>query len=125
MTLLTVEEIVNLRDKLIIKTGGLNGVRDIGLLDSAVFNSYSEFDGIESYPTIEEKAARLAYSIVNNHAFIDGNKRIGILIMLMTLKLNNIDLTYSQQELIYAGLSLADGRYQYDDILEWILNHKL
>ena len=125
MTLLTVEEIVNLRDKLIIKTGGLNGVRDIGLLESAVFNSYSEFDGIESYPTIEEKAARLAYSIVNNHAFIDGNKRIGILIMLMTLKLNNIDLTYSQQELIYAGLSLADGRYQYDDILEWILNHKL
>lgn len=125
MTLLTVEEIVNLHDKLIIKTGGLNGVRDIGLLESAVFNSYSEFDGIESYPTIEEKAARLAYSIVNNHAFIDGNKRIGILIMLMTLKLNNIDLTYSQQELIYAGLSLADGRYQYDDILEWILNHKL
>ena len=125
MTLLTVEEIVNLHDKLIIKTGGLNGVRDIGLLESAVFNSYSEFDGIESYPTIEEKAARLAYSIVNNHAFIDGNKRIGILIMLMTLKLNNIDLAYSQQELIYAGLSLADGRYQYDDILEWILNHKL
>lgn len=125
MTLLTVDEIVNLHDKLIIKTGGLNGVRDIGLLESAVFNSYSEFDGIESYPTIEEKAARLAYSIVNNHAFIDGNKRIGILIMLMTLKLNNINLTYSQQELIYAGLSLADGRYQYDDILEWILNHKL
>ena len=125
MTLLTVEEIVNLHDKLIIKTGGLNGVRDIGLLESAVFNSYGEFDGIESYPTIEEKAARLAYSIVNNHAFIDGNKRIGILIMLMTLKLNNIDLTYSQQELIYAGLSLADGGYQYDDILEWILNHKL
>ena len=125
MTLLTVDEIVNLHDKLIIKTGGLNGLRDIGLLESAVFNSYSEFDGIESYPTIEEKAARLAYSIVNNHAFIDGNKRIGILIMLMTLKLNNINLTYSQQELIYAGLSLADGRYQYDDILEWILNHKL
>ncbi|MGD1836975.1 MAG: type II toxin-antitoxin system death-on-curing family toxin, partial [Nitrososphaeraceae archaeon] len=84
----------------------------------------NSFDNIEQYPTIEQKSARLAFGIINNHAFIDGNKRIGILTMLMTLKLNNIKISYTQQELINLGLSIANKSYNYENILKWIKDHK-
>lgn len=124
MTLLTVDEIKLLHSKLIAKTGGLDGVRDMGLLESAVYSANGGFGDEERYPTIEEKSARLAYAIVSNHAFIDGNKRIGVLVLLMTLKLNHVNLSYSQQDLITLGLSIADGSFAYDDTLHWVLTHK-
>ncbi len=124
MILLTVSEITSLHSLLISKTGGLDGLRDLGLLESAVFSAVASFDNIERYPTIEEKSARLAFSLVNNHAFVDGNKRIGILVMLTTLKLNNIHITYTQAELIALGLSIADGSANYEHIHNWIISHK-
>ena len=78
-------------------------LRTIGLLESAVASANNSFYDVEQYPSLEEKAARLAFAIVSNHAFIDGNKRIGILVMLMTLKLNNIKIFYSQQDLVNLG----------------------
>lgn len=123
MILLTVDEIIAIHGKLIAKTGGSNGLRDRGLLESAVFSAASSFDEVEQYPSTEEKSARLAYAIINNHAFVDGNKRIGILVMLMTLKLNNVKITYSQTELINLGLSVASGQYGYSDIYNWIKHH--
>lgn len=124
MIFLTVDEVISIHNKLIIKTGGSYGLRDRGLLESAVFSVYSEFYDVEQYPSIEEKSARFAFSIINNHAFIDGNKRIGILVMLMTLKINGIIIFYLQEDLIKLGLSIADGSYQYQDILNWIYFHK-
>ncbi len=124
MILLAVSEIIAIHTKLIAKTGGLNGIRDIALLESAVASANNSFDDIEQYPTIEEKGARLAFAIISNHAFIDGNKRIGILVMLMTLKLNQVNLIYSQKELIELGLSVANGSCKYDCIYEWIIKHK-
>lgn len=115
MILLTIDEIISIHSKLITRTGGSDGLRDKGLLESAVYNVDSFFDNIEQYPSAEEKSARLAYSIINNHAFIDGNKRIGILVMLMTLSLNHIMITYSQVELIELGLSIASGKYDFSD----------
>lgn len=123
MILLTVDEIVDLHSKLIARTGGCDGLRDINLLESAVYSSVSGFGGSDAYPTIEEKAARLMYSLVNNHAFVDGNKRIGVLVMLMTLKLNNVAIEYSQKELINLGLSVAEGSADYCDIFDWIKIH--
>ena len=123
MTLLTVDEIVFLHTKLITKTGGLDGLRDKGLLESAVCSVNASFFDVEKYPTIIEKSARLAYVIVNNHAFIDGNKRIGILVMIMTLKLNNINIKYTQNELIDLGLDIASGKAGYKNIYEWIKQH--
>ena len=125
MILLSIEEILSLHSKLIAKTGGTNGLRDYGLLESAVFSALSSFGGNEVYPTTEEKAARLMFSLVSNHAFVDGNKRIGVLVMLMTLKLNHIELQYSQAELIQLGLSVADGQSKYNEILHWIRTHTL
>lgn len=96
MILLTVDEITTLHDKLISRTGGSLGLRDISLLESAVNSAVFAFEGTEAYPTIEEKSARLMFSLTNNHAFVDGNKRTGVLVMLMTLQLNNIRIKYTQ-----------------------------
>ena len=120
MILLTVEEVIELHDKLIEKTGGSSGLRDQSLLESAVYSAMSSFADNEAYPSVEEKSARLMFSLTNNHAFVDGNKRIGVFAMLMTLQLNNVKINYTQAELISLGLSVANGKTNYEQILEWI-----
>ena len=124
MITLTVSEILRLHQKLLDATGGLSGTRDLGLLESAVYSANQVFGGEEAYPTVEQRAARLAYAITQNHPFVDGNKRIGMLVMLMTLRLNHVQIQYTQAELIQLGLSVADNSYRYEDILAWINNHK-
>lgn len=123
MILLTVEEITALHDKLIDRTGGSHGLRDQSLLESAVYSAMSGFGDNEAYPSVEEKAARLMFSLTNNHAFVDGNKRIGVFTMLMILQLNNVKIKYTQTELISLGLSVADGKTDYENILSWIKEH--
>lgn len=124
MILLTVEEIIELHEKIIDRTGGSHGLRDKSLLESAVYSAISGFAETEAYPSVEEKAARLImYPLTNNHAFVDGNKRIGIFTMLMTLQLNNVKIKYTQAELISLGLSVAAGKTDYDSILVWIKEH--
>lgn len=125
MILLTVEEIRLLHDKLVAATGGASGLREVGLLESAVYSAYSGYDEVEFYPTIEEKAARLAYALISNHAFVDANKRIGILAMLTTLRLNGLELRYTQQELIALGVETASGKVCYKQIYQWILSHRI
>lgn len=121
MIILTMDEIIHLYDKMIEQTGGLHGLRDKGLLESAIFSAAAYFDDVELYPSVEEKAARLAFALTSNHPFVDGNKRIGILVMLITLELNNKPITFTQQELIKLGLGIASGQCRYADILNWIL----
>lgn len=124
MITLTVSEILRLHQKLLDATGGLSGTRDLGLLESAVYSANQVFGEEEAYPTVEQRTARLAYAITQNHPFVDGNKRIGMLVMLMTLRLNHVQIQYTQAELIQLGLSVADNSYRYEDILAWINNHK-
>lgn len=83
------------------------------------------FGDEEAYPTPEQRAARLAFAITQNHPFLDGNKRTAMLVMLTTLRLNRVQIRYSQQELIRLGLSVADGSIGYEKILDWINHHKL
>lgn len=123
MILLTVDEIIYLHSKLVARTGGSDGLRDKGLLESSVFSALGGFGDEEAYPSVEEKAARLMYSLVNNHAFIDGNKRIGVVVMLTTLRLNELKLNYTQAELIKLGLKTASGNADYDYILNFIKSH--
>ncbi len=124
MILLTIDEIIELHGNLVAKTGGSDGLRDLGLLESAVYSAQMSFGDEEVYPTVMEKAARLMYAIVSNHAFVDGNKRIGVFVMLMTLRLNGISLQYTQSELIELGLSVAAGKLKYEDILNWLQSHR-
>ena len=118
--LITVEEVIKLHDKIIFETGGYPGLRDIRLLESAVLGCYQSFDGIDLYPTIMEKSARMAYTICKNHPFLDGNKRTAIVAMLVILRMNNIVLTYSQSELVALGVGIAENRINNEDILTWI-----
>ena len=119
------EKVLLLQQLVIESTGGLAGVRDFGLLDSAIESVYQTFDGEELYKTKEEKGARLGYALVSNHAFLDGNKRVGVLVMLSFLALNGVNLSYIDDELIDLGLDLASGKMEYEDLLEWIYVHKV
>ena len=123
MIILSKEQILNLHSQLIKKFGGIDGIRDEGLLESALNNSYSAYFGLENYPTVEEKATRLAYSLTKNHPFLDGNKRIGIFAMMVFLKINGFPLTCTDSELETLGWGLADSSTTEAALLEWIFAH--
>lgn len=123
MILLTVDEVIALHEKLIAQTGGSCGLRDRGLLESALFSAQTGFGEQEAYPTVEEKAARLMYALTRNHAFIDGNKRIGALVMLLTLRLNHIFFSCTQTQLVELSLATAAGAADFTDILQFIRTH--
>ena len=106
-------------------TGGSVGVRDEGLLDSAIEGAFATFDGVELYPSKEEKAAKLGYSLISNHAFVDGNKRIGVYVMLSFLELNGIHIEAADEDVVSLGLGVADGSMGQKDILDWIHKHKM
>lgn len=106
-------------------TGGSVGVRDEGLLDSAIEGAFATFDGVELYPSKEEKAAKLGYSLISNHAFVDGNKRIGVYVMLSFLELNGIHIEATDEDVVSLGLGVADGSMEQKEILDWIQKHKM
>ena len=108
---------------LIRKTGGSSGVINEPMLDSALNNIWQIFDGVDLYPTLEAKAARLGYSLVSNHSFKDGNKRIGVLAMLTFLSANGIEISCTDEEIVETGLALASGLMDYDNLLRWIETH--
>ncbi|MBQ5522076.1 MAG: type II toxin-antitoxin system death-on-curing family toxin [Oscillospiraceae bacterium] len=105
-------------------TGGSIGVRDEGLLDSALESAFAGFGDQEFYPSKEEKGARLGYTLISNHAFVDGNKRIGVYVMLSFLEMNGIRIQCTDDELVSVGLSVADGSMKYEELLAWIIDHK-
>ena len=125
MTIISKEQIINLHKQLIDETGGANGLRDEGLLDSAYNAPFQRFDNQELFPTIQQKSARLAFGLINNHPFVDGNKRIGAHIMLILLALNGIELNYTQEELYTIILDIASSAVELNALSEWILNHQL
>lgn len=123
MIRLTKEQILMLHNQLIESFGGSKGVRDDGLLSSSLESPFQYFGGEELYPSIQEKAARLCYGLVKNHAMIDGNKRIGVHAMLIFLEVNGYKLNYTQKELSDLILDVAGSKKGYEDILAWILGH--
>lgn len=125
MIKLTKEQVILLHSQLIEETGGSDGLRDEGLLDSALNAPFQSFGGTDSFPSIQQKAARLGFGLVKNHAFVDGNKRIGAHIMLVFLALNKIELDYTQDELSDTILAIAAEEKDFQDLLQWILGHQL
>ena len=117
------EQVTRIHSSLIAKTGGLEGIRDKNLLDSALKVPFQTFDGKDFYPDILDKATQLCFSLINNHPFSDGNKRIGIHLTLLFLKINNVQLNYVQQELIDLGFGIASSKLQKNDIRKWFENH--
>ena len=116
-------QILRLHKNLIDKFGGVDGIRDEKLFDSAISSPFQTFGGQDLYPTLVEKAARLCYSLVKNHPFLDGNKRIGTHTMIVFLKANGINLKCSNTDLIHEILSVADNSVAYEDFLNWLEAH--
>ena len=106
------------------ETGGGIGVRDEGLLESALEGAFASFGGQELYPSKEEKGARLGYTLISNHAFVDGNKRIGMYVMLTFLEVNGIRLECSNEEVAQVGLAVASGEMGYEALRDWVISHR-
>ena len=123
MTKLSNEQILTLHSMIIKQSGGSDGVRDNGLLDMALHAPFQTFENTELYPSIQSKADRLCFSIISNHPFIDGNKRIGILAMLVFLDVNQVMIQCSNQEIIELGLGVASGNFNTELIIDWIIAH--
>ena len=125
MIVLSKEQVIALHAQLIAETGGVGGLRDEGLLDSALNAPFQSFGNVEPFPSIQQKAARLGYGLIMNHPFVDGNKRIGAHVMLVFLALNGIELDYAQDELTNVILSVAAGEIGFDELLKWIIDRQL
>jgi len=124
MNRLTIDEVILLHEILIEETGGSAAVRDMGLLDSALESAFQTFGGEELFPTREEKGAKLGYSLISNHAFVDGNKRIGMLVMFVFLEINGIRLEPTVAEFARVGLAVAAGEMRYESLLEWVKENR-
>lgn len=124
MTKFSKEKVLLLHQYIAQETGGSVGVRDEGLLESALESAFATFDGRELYPTKEEKAARLGFALVGNHAFLDGNKRIGMYVMLTFLEVNGIEISCTDSDIVETGMALASGTMRYEGLLEWIRSHE-
>ena len=118
------EKVLLLHQLMAEATGGSIGVRDEGLLDSALEGAFAGYGDKEFYSTKEEKGARLGFALISNHAFVDGNKRIGMYIMMAFLEMNGIRIECTDEELVEAGLSVADGSMGYEELLSWVRDHR-
>lgn len=124
MQKLTKEQVLMIHSELIRETGGSDGLRDDGLLDSALNAPLQGFGDVDIFPSLQQKGARLGYGLICNHAFVDGNKRIGAHIMLLFLSLNGIELTYTQEELSDMVMDVAASKLRFEDVVEWIIKHQ-
>jgi death-on-curing protein len=118
--MLTKDEVVAIHAASLQRFGGLPGVRDEGLLESAIAQPSQSFGDVELYPTLEEKAARLAFGLAKNHAFLDGNKRVATACMAALLRLNGRAFRPDAGELLSTMLGVADGSVTYEELVEWV-----
>ena len=123
MHYLTLEQVIDLHRLVIAQTGGSTGLRDLNALESAIAQPMMTFDGVDLYPTLAAKACALAHSLIQNHPFIDGNKRIGHAAMEVFLVMNGaeIDATIDEQEMVFLGV--ANGRLSRTELIGWIEQH--
>ena len=124
MKTITKQQVMLLHTLLTQKTGGDNGLRDDNLLDSAINSAFATFGGQDLFATTEQKAARLGFGLATNHPFVDGNKRIGVLVMLVFLRLNGVEICVTNDDVVKLGLGIANGTLTCDNVLEWITLHK-
>ena len=124
MIVLSKEQIIKLYEELVSETGGTGGIRDEGLLESAINAPLQSYDNIELFPSIQQKGARLGYGIIMNHPFVDGNKRTGAHAMLVFLAINGIELCFDDDELVNTVLNVAAGKTKFEELLKWVIEYQ-
>nr|WP_272507977.1 type II toxin-antitoxin system death-on-curing family toxin [Salinibacter ruber] len=118
-----VTEVLDLHRRLIETSRGSPGLRDRGALVSAVRQPQIEFGGEELYSSLEEKAAALGYALIQNHPFVDGNKRAGHASMEVFLRLNGWEIVGPVDEQERLAINVADGTVSRDELAKWLSNH--
>ena len=114
MRSLTVQQVIALQELLIKKDGGLSGVKDVSLIDASLRSPFQTFDGIDLYPTKIDKIVRTSYNLIRNHCFADGNKRIGVYVLIALLRLNGFEVKLDSEHLIKIGLEVGSGEMSYE-----------
>ena len=123
MRYLALGEVVELHRRLLEATGGASGIRDFGALESAIAQPKATFGSVDLYPTLVEKAAALGFSLVQGHAFVDGNKRVGHAAMETFLILNGAEIDASVDDQERLILDLAAGRIGRSHLIDWLRQH--
>ena len=123
MTKFSREKVLLLHQLIAQETGGEVGLRDQALLDAALAAAFAGVADREFYPSKEEKAAKLGFDLISNHAFLDGNKRIGMYVMLTFLEANGIGIEADNEEVASVGLAVASGAMKYEALLDWVRKH--
>lgn len=118
--MITKETVLKLHELSIIEYGGANGLRDEGLMESAIARPYQTFGGEDLYPTVFEKATAIAESIIINHPFIDGNKRTGFLAMLAVLDQELVSLTATKENIYSFVIDISTSSKRFEDIVKWL-----
>ena len=121
----TLGQLIRLHEKTVARSGGSAGVRDIGLIESALMRANASFSGSDAYVSISEKAAAICCGLIGNHGFVDGNKRIGVMAMMLILKKNGFAMKYTQAELIELGMDAAQGKIDVAEVAAWIEEHRM
>jgi len=120
MRYLSLAEVLSLHERIVAQSGGATGLRDLGGLQSAIAQPRATFDGVDLYPSLSDKAAALAHSLVANHPFVDGNKRVGHAALETFLVLNGFELTAPVDEAERTFLALAAGTLARSALRDWI-----
>ncbi|WP_277250841.1 type II toxin-antitoxin system death-on-curing family toxin [Peptoniphilus vaginalis] len=120
MKKISIEFVIRLHEMLIKESGGSKGVRDINLLESALYSPLQTFGDRELYPDDLDKIVSISHSLIKNHSFIDGNKRIGTLVLYMLLKENGYELEWTDEEVIEIGLKVANGEMGKKELKKFI-----
>ena len=120
MNYLHPKQVLYLYKQIAEQTGGDFGLRDEGLLESAVYRPQASFGGQDLYPDLFSKTAALGHALISNHAFLDGNKRVGFEAMRLTLRLNGYDLKASVNEKFSFVMEIAKGKMTEQAIADWL-----
>ena len=118
------QQILKLHNRTINEFGGIHGIRDERMLDSALANPLQTFAGLDLYPTCVDKAVQLCYGLIKNHPFLDGNQRIALHSMLILISINGLKIEIAHDELIDIIFKVADGSFNSSDLLQ-LLKEKI
>lgn len=117
--MITVEEVIEIHDRVISEYGGLQGIRDKNLLESSVEGIYQSFGGYEFYPSVLDKIARLAFNIIANHPFSDGNKRTAYVCMTVLFDVNDINISETKVASIDKTIiDVGSGKIDFEEFRE-------
>ncbi len=120
---LTLDVVLAVHDNMIEKYGGSHGIRDLGLIQSAIARPQSSFGGEDLYPSIFDKAAALFHSLMFNHAFVDGNKRTSMVSTARFLSLNGYELGVDEKEFVAFPLRAENKHLSIEEISKWLQKH--